>query len=172
MGQGASATQVVIVILLVLFAGLVIWDRLPVKAQFVDEIEELSIVKQEWYPPQMKMTVDQKPIKINDRIYDNGLGVHAASEIAFAVPSGYTRFVADTGVDDEIAEDSPASVQFIVLGDGVVLYEGPVLTPTMEPRRVDVNIEGVSQLTLRVLPTVDGNNSDHADWADARLLSR
>jgi hypothetical protein len=50
-----------------------------------------------------------------------------------------------------------------------VIYESPVMRGDSEPQRVDLDVLGVERLTLRVTDAGDGNNSDHADWADATL---
>jgi hypothetical protein len=46
-----------------------------------------------------------------------------------------------------------------------------VLTSADAARALDVDVSGVRRLTLRVTDGGDGVDSDHADWADARLLS-
>lgn len=45
---------------------------------------------------------------------------------------------------------------------GVLTFEDPA-------HRIDVNIEGVDTLTLRVNDGGDGPANDHANWADAQL---
>ena len=130
------------------------------------------MLKAEWFEPQRDHSVQNNPLIIDEKHYPRGIGVHADSEIEVTVPEGFTHFVADVGVDDEVPEDSPASVIFTVLGDGVVLYESPILRANSPPQRISVNVEGVITLTMKVSMNGDGSNSDHADWGSARFTVR
>ncbi|WP_405016311.1 NPCBM/NEW2 domain-containing protein [Kitasatospora sp. NBC_00070] len=114
-------------------------------------------------------SVDGNPIKLNGTAYAKGIGTHAISSITYALNGGYSRFQSDLGVDDEII--SNATVKFEVWGDGVKLYETPsALTPTSATQSVDVSVVGVNSLVLKATDAGDGINSDHADWAGAKLV--
>lgn len=45
------------------------------------------------------------------------------------------------------------------------------MTPSTATRSIDVNVSGVNELKLIVTDAGDGNNSDHADWANARVTA-
>ncbi len=139
---------------------------------FVSDLEELNVLKEEWMPYKRDLSVDGNSLIIGEKWYPKGLGVHANAELSVQIPKGYTYFVAEVGVDDEIPEENPASVRFFVLGDGAVLYESPVLKADMPPRRIHVNIQDMSELVMKVDDAGDGNNSDHADWGNARFVKR
>lgn len=114
-------------------------------------------------------SVEGNPIRLNGKAYAKGIGTHANSAVTYALNGAYERFRSDVGVDDEVT--SNATVRFEVWGDGTKLYESPaVLTPTSPAQSVDVSVKGVKSLTLKVVDAGDGINSDHADWADAKLL--
>lgn len=113
---------------------------------------------------------DGGPLRLGDTTYDKGLGVHARSEVTVDLNGAYDRFAAHAGIDEE--KPDKGSVLFEVLGDGQVLARSGVLGPTDEPYAFDVDVSGVRQLTLRVTDGGDGIDSDHADWADARLLEK
>lgn len=110
---------------------------------------------------------DGGPLRLGGTTYDKGLGVHARSEVAVALNGAYERFAAETGIDEE--KPDRGSVVFEVLGDGEVLARSGTLGPADPPYAFDVDVRGVRQLTLRVTDAGDGIDSDHADWADARL---
>ncbi|WP_174867219.1 NPCBM/NEW2 domain-containing protein, partial [Streptomyces gardneri] len=102
--------------------------------------------------------------------YTKGIGTHANSTITYTLNGGYTRFQSDLGVDDEVTNN--ATVKFEVWGDGTKLYESPTpMTPTTATTSIDLNVTGVTTLTLKVTDAGDGINSDHADWAGATLLT-
>ncbi|RJP23413.1 MAG: hypothetical protein C4527_20120 [Candidatus Omnitrophota bacterium] len=145
---------------------------MPSGEVYVSDIEELNVLKPGWKEMIRDLSVDGNSLIIGEKWYSKGLGVHANSEISFQTPKGYTHFVAEVGIDDEIPEENPASVIFIVEGDGAVLYESPILKADMPPRRIHVNVEGISELKLIVDEADNGTNSDHADWGNARLVKR
>ncbi len=111
---------------------------------------------------------DGGPLALAGTVYDKGLGMHAAGEVVIELDGGYRRFTAEAGIDDEVG--AKGSVAFEVLGDGRSLLTTGVLHGSDPAFSVDVDVTGVRQLTLRVLDGGDGVDSDHADWADARLV--
>lgn len=99
--------------------------------------------------------------------YPRGIGTHAKSEITYEIMGKFRRLSTDFGVDTEAG--TLASVVFQIIGDDKVLFTSPKLGRFDLPQHKDVNIEGVKILKLAVLPTDDGNNSDHADWLNPLL---
>jgi glucose/arabinose dehydrogenase len=100
--------------------------------------------------------------------YLKGLGVHADSEIRYNLSGAFERFISDIGVDDEVASD--ASVTFQVFGDDLLLYDSGVMTWADPSQKVDLDVTGVQELRLMVLAGAS-NNSDHANWSNARLIA-
>ncbi|MFD9305413.1 NPCBM/NEW2 domain-containing protein [Streptomyces sp. NPDC060048] len=116
-------------------------------------------------------SVDGNPIKLNGTAYSKGIGTHANSTITYSLKGAYTRFQSDLGIDDEVSAN--ATVTYEVWGDGVKLYASPApLTPTSPTQPVDVDITGVNTLVLKVTDAGDGINSDHADWAGAKVIGK
>ncbi|MFJ7493749.1 NPCBM/NEW2 domain-containing protein [Streptomyces sp. NPDC097727] len=114
-------------------------------------------------------SVDGNPIRLNGTAYAKGIGTHANSTITYTLNGACSRFHSDVGVDDEVSANS--TVRFEVWGDGTKLYETPeVMTSASPTRSIDVSIKGVKSLVLKVTDAGDGINSDHADWAGAKLL--
>ena len=111
---------------------------------------------------------DGHAITLNGTTYAKGLGTHAVSDIKYALAGGCTRFRADVGVDDEVTS-ALASVVFQVFADGTKLYDSGVVGATTPTKSIDVDLTGKSQLQLVVDDAGDGIDSDHADWAAARI---
>jgi hypothetical protein len=68
----------------------------------------------------LNQSIVEKPLRLGDRTFENGIGTHANSVITYFLPEGVTRFRALAGPDTGAVEqkDSPASVQFfVVTGD-------------------------------------------------------
>lgn len=109
---------------------------------------------------------DGGPLVIGGQTFARGLGVHADSDVRYALNGQCSSFNAVIGIDDEVGALGRATFQ--VIGDGRVLYDSGELTGKDSGRQVDVMIAGVRELQLKVLK---GANTyyDHADWADARV---
>lgn len=104
---------------------------------------------------------DNNVLSVSGKRYSQGLGVHARSKVTFALPDNALRFSAMVGLDDEVKS---AEIEFFLQGDGAVLWRsGPVYGYEKEPITVDVNVQGVSKLSLLVDPR-GSDNGDHGNW--------
>lgn len=111
---------------------------------------------------------DGATLTLSGKTYAKGLGTHSKSEVTVWLGRTCRTFHAEVGVDDEVAQRG--SVAFQVLGDGREIINTPVVRGPDNARPVDADVAGVRILTLRVTDGGDGNGSDHADWADARVI--
>ena len=59
---------------------------------------------------------------------------------------------------------------FQVLADGKKVFDSGVMRGKQPARKISLDLDGVEELLLIVTDAGDGINSDHADWADARLI--
>jgi hypothetical protein len=109
---------------------------------------------------------DGRTLTLNGVTYTKGLGAHAPSDIRYAL-SDCSAFISDIGVDDEIG--SIGSVVFQVYLDGVLEYDSGVMGTSTVTKQININTTGKSQLRLVVTDAGNTNNSDHADWAGARV---
>ncbi|MBN2449976.1 MAG: sulfatase-like hydrolase/transferase [Lentisphaeria bacterium] len=119
-------------------------------------------------PPKRDRSIRGEPLKIGGKIYARGYGVHAPSELVFALKPDFERFVACVGPDDE----RPGSMVFQVLLDGREVASSPLLTPRRH-HGFDIPIPpGSREIRLRVTDGGNGSGSDHGDWVDAGFLLR
>ena len=59
--------------------------------------------------------VEGKPLRIQGRTYEHGVGVHANSVVAYDLPAGYTQFLATAGLDDQgTGQGCGSTLQFLV----------------------------------------------------------
>ncbi len=111
---------------------------------------------------------DSKPLTIGGKQYAYGLGVHARSEIRYALDDNYDVFRAVIGVDDEVGDQG--SVVFEAWVDGKRVFQSDVIRGNMDGVAIAVPVENGRELTLIVTGGPDGAGpNDHADWADARF---
>ena len=129
---------------------------------------DLNLLLQDYGTPHAGMSVDNNPMMLGGVVYTHGIGTHAGSRLLVDLKGSATRFSAMVGVDDE-KKVSPASVTFEVLVDGKKKFETPVLHGGDKPVPISLDVTGAKRLTLVVTDGADGIDSDHADWADAKL---
>ncbi|NUR01666.1 MAG: alpha-galactosidase [Streptomyces sp.] len=110
---------------------------------------------------------DGHPISLGGVVYAKGLGVHAPSTVTYYLGGKCSRVTATVGVDDE--KDGAGSVEFLVSADGRQVADSGVLTNPMGGKPLQADVTGATSVQLIVTDGGDGNNSDHADWADAQL---
>jgi hypothetical protein len=117
------------------------------------------------------------PILLAGRKFDKGLGVHAQSELTFALDGNFRTFSAVAGLEDSAR--GGGSVEFVVLGDGKELFRsgliaGPkwakTLSAPMGPKEIRLKVKGIQRLVLRVECGPDDDVLDRAAWADAKLI--
>jgi alpha-galactosidase len=132
---------------------------------YLDSLEPAS-ASQGWGTLQRNKSVWEKPMTIGGRRFVRGLGTHAPSKIVYALDGKYRRFQAWAGADDAT---SP-TVTFEVVADGTKLWESGLVRRGDAAKRVDLDVTGAKTLELIVGDGGNGITSDHADWADARLL--
>ncbi|MCH5675274.1 NPCBM/NEW2 domain-containing protein [Streptomyces gilvus] len=110
---------------------------------------------------------DGHPITLGGVVYAKGLGVHADSAVEFYTGKACATLTADVGVDDE--KGAKGTVAFEVWADGTKVTSTGVLTNAMPAQPLTADVTGAQVVRLVVTDGGDGNDSDHADWADARL---
>ncbi|MGW3462263.1 NPCBM/NEW2 domain-containing protein [Streptomyces olivaceoviridis] len=110
---------------------------------------------------------DGNPLTIGGTVYAKGLGVHALSDISFYTGEACEKVTAEVGVDDE--KGTKGTVAFEIWADGTKAASTGVLTNAMPAQSLTADVTGAQVVRLVVTDGGDGVDSDHADWADARL---
>ncbi|MGW1895624.1 NPCBM/NEW2 domain-containing protein [Streptomyces sp. NPDC002004] len=111
---------------------------------------------------------DGHPITVGGTVYAHGLGVHADSAVDYYTGGACTKVTAEVGVDDE--KGDKGTVAFEIWADGRKAASTDVLTNAMPGRPVSADVSGARVVRLVVTDGGDGIDSDHADWADAKLV--
>jgi hypothetical protein len=129
---------------------------------------DLGLTRQGEGKPEVDRSMGKKPLRIAGQGFAHGLGTRAPSVLHIDLQGGCTRFTARVGLDDEGRDKvTGGSVEFLVEGDGKVLWCSPVMRGGMLSQAVDLDLTGVKRLALRVTDGFDGTDRDHADWAEA-----
>lgn len=133
------------------------------------DVSALNIerIRQGWGAAQRDRSVDHKKISIGGKKFERGIGTHAESVCVIETNGAAEEFSAEVGVDDEIG--TRGSVEFLVFGDETLLWRSGLMKGGRLPRKVNVKLDGVKKLTLKVTDGGDGCECDHADWANPKL---
>lgn len=128
--------------------------------------------------PQKDRSNHGRPIRIDRRAHERGMGVHAPCALAYEAKPEFRRFVALAGVDEHVATVSNGSnlarhpsVVFKVFIDGKEAATSPVMRVLSPAWRFDVPIPAGSRVvTLVAMDAGDGSREDFADWAQAGFV--
>lgn len=137
---------------------------------------DISQMTQGYKKPQKDKSVYGTPLQIAGEKFETGVGTHATSRLYIELDGKAERFVAKVGLDDSATsaskdKNASGSVEFQVLTDGKVVFDSGVMKSGNKAKTVDVPLKGVRVLLLRVSDVRDGRNYDHADWADAKIIT-
>jgi hypothetical protein len=117
-------------------------------------------------------------LSVQGKLYFKGLALHSASRLTYRLDGTYRRCEASIALDDSAQASGVVhrggSVQFAVylLRDGSWQEEfrSRTIRGGDEPQRVSVGLTDAAAMTLTVDYADRGDELDHADWLDARLV--
>jgi hypothetical protein len=117
-------------------------------------------------------------LRAEGHIYAKGLGMHSTSRLAYNVEPSFRRFYAELAIDD--AAQGRGSVIFRVylempdnserLNAWTAAYESPVIRQGDKPLPIAVDLAGARRMALVVDFAERGDEGDHANWLNARLV--
>ncbi len=128
----------------------------------------LGMIRQGWGKAEAKTSVQGRPLRLQGKTYARGVGSHAAGVFYVELDGSVKRFQTTVGVDDD--SNGPGSIGITLVGDGKVLFKSPVLKTGGTPAVVDVDLSGVTKLTVKMDDGGDDNHFDHVDWCDAKFI--
>ena len=121
----------------------------------------MNVVHQDYKKPRIDQSVEGNSLQSFNRIYRDGIGTHAASELRFRLPENAESFHFGVAIDDETYGNGDC--EFIVKLDGAVVWTSGRIKGKGQPKFDSVAVEGHSFLEL-VTDPLGSNSSDHADW--------
>jgi hypothetical protein len=146
-------------------------DRASGKEVFLSTLEPLK-VEQGFLPPRFDRNVNGDDIVMDGEIYFRGIGMHAWTRMAFAVPSGATYFRSVIGLSDVQGHcEHLADVVFEVQDEeGRLLFTSGILSPSDPPREIEVPLGHAKEIRLVVTEGEKGRDCDHANWGNPRFI--
>jgi hypothetical protein len=106
-------------------------------------------------------------------LYLKGLGMHSAARITYNLDATYGRFQSMLAIDDSTGRRGSVSCRvFIDDGSGKwqAKYESPIIRGGDKPTPVDIDVRGAKRISLLVDFADRGDEQDHVDWLEARLI--
>ena len=165
----SNQKNLIITICLITFSIL----SIPCLAEDLKTIElssmDLTKMTSGWGEPVANKSVAKNPLTMDGKVYENGVGTHAKSEMYIDLNRQAQRFTALAGLDDEVKAAPEASVIFQIIGDGKILFSSDSITPSHKPIEIDISLKNVKILALIVQKDINETNSDHADWVNAKI---
>ncbi|MDO4571637.1 MAG: NPCBM/NEW2 domain-containing protein [Planctomycetia bacterium] len=122
-----------------------------------------------WKETRCNLSVEGNPLSVGGETFARGVGTHAPGEILLVVAPEKGKFVAKVGIDDEVGDRGHA--EFLVYGDGKLLWRSGFVTGSDLPKECCVEFCGIRSLRLVTTTGPEGYGHDHTDWLDARIYS-
>jgi hypothetical protein len=137
--------------------------------------KHIPFLATEW-PFAVDRTVTGTRLRTGDAVFLKGLGMHTTSRLAYDV-AGFRKFEAELALDATAGRGG--SVIYKVLLQGAAggeatawtpAYESPVIRGHQPPVAISIDLKGASRLALIVEFADRGDELDHANWLNARLV--
>jgi len=107
-------------------------------------------------------------LRAGGRRFEKGISMPSTSRLTFPLDGKARKFQAEIAIDDDA--EGAGSVTFRVFVDAEERYRSEIVRGGDPPRTIDVDIAGGKQLSLVVDFAEFGDQRDHADWLNARLV--
>jgi hypothetical protein len=139
------------------------------KAASYRHVPFLSI---EW-PYHTDRSVEGHQLRSGGRPVLKGLGMHSPARLTYNLDRPYRQFQAELAIDDEVGQNGSATFRvFVDEGDGKwqSRYASTVIRGGEPARAIAVDLRGAKRISLIVDYAERGDEQDHADWLNARLV--
>lgn len=118
-------------------------------------------------PPRFGASLTGGAIKIDGLPFATGIAMHSKTELAYDLGGGYSRFVAELGLDTALGNHGDAVA--VVRSGNAKLAEFRV-NAASRVQHVSVSVKDVKTLVLVVDYGENGSSGDHVIWANPRLV--
>ena len=99
--------------------------------------------------------------------------MHSAARITYDLDREYRAFQSEVAIDDSTGGRGSAACRVFTddgSGQWRLKYEGPIVRGGQQPIPVNVDLTDAKRLSLLVDFADRGDEHDHVDWLDARLI--
>jgi alpha-galactosidase len=110
---------------------------------------------------------DGRALTLRGVKFQNGLGAHAPSEIAYYLGGSCSTLSATVGIDDEV--QGPGSVAFKIYADDKLVADSGLVFAATPAKSLVADVSGAEVVKLAVTDGGDDIEFDHGDWADPTI---
>jgi hypothetical protein len=124
------------------------------------------------WPYKRDRNVLNGPLVADGNHYLKGIGMHSAARLTYKLERQFKRFDAEVAIDDSAGKRGSVVFGVYVLRDAKwqPAFTSDVVRGGEAPKSVSVDVAGADAMTLVVDFADRGDELDHADWLDARLV--
>lgn len=107
-----------------------------------------------------------------DGVYDNGLGMHSASRVSYAVPSDAKTFETKVALDSLTGKQGSVRISVLLDDKKTDIGFAKELTVKTDSIPIRLDVSKAKKLTLFVDFGTGGPVGDHVNWLDARFINK
>jgi hypothetical protein len=156
---------------------LVAWQPLGSKVTYLSDLrttgyKHIPFLTVEW-PYHNDRNCLGGQLRAGGAVYPKGLGMHSTSRLAYTFPAGARQFCAELALDAASGVRGSVVYRVFIAGeDGAwqPAYESSVVRGGESPLPIAVDLNGAQRLVLIVDFAERGDELDHANWLNARLV--
>ena len=113
-----------------------------------------------------------QPLRAVDRRFLKGVAMHSASRAVYRLTGDERKFEAEIALDDTAGNEGSAIFRVYAVRDGKpeLAFESDIIRGGDALKPIAVDIAGAQGLVLLVDYADFGDQQDHANWLDARLV--
>ena len=114
-------------------------------------------------------------LRANSFTYLKGIGMHSPSRLNYRLDRRFDRFQAELALDDRVGKRGSVVCKLYVddgSGKWKSAYTSPVIRGGAPPLPINVDVREARQMTLLVDVADRGDQLDHINWLDARLVPK
>jgi hypothetical protein len=137
--------------------------------------KHIPFLATEW-PFAADRSVTGTRLRAADAVFLKGLGMHTTSRLAYDV-TGQRKFEAELALDASAGRGGSVIYKVLLQGASggeatawTPAYESPVIRGGQPPVPISLDVQGASRLALIVEFADRGDELDHANWLNARLV--
>jgi len=111
-------------------------------------------------------------LRAGGKLFAKGLGVHSTSTVVYRVDGDYQQFAAELAIDDSAGKRGSVTYNVYLFQDGAwkQAYASDTVRGGDEVLPIRVDLGDAKGIALTVEFAERGDELDHADWLNARLL--
>ena len=143
---------------------------------YVSDMEPIDYKHTPYFNLAWPLAVDEnllgQPLRVDGKRYRKGVAMHTASRAVYRLSGNERTFESTIALDDTAGNEGSVIFRVYAVRNGKpeLALESEIVRGGDAPQPISVNITGAQGLVLLVDYADYGDQQDHANWLDARLV--